>query len=238
MKILIDADPICYRAVYSKTVTNPQELYDKIDEIFNQILEATNPYATEQDYVAFLTGKGNFRYEVSDIYKANRPKDKPTLLEPSREYIIEKYNAVVSSGQEADDDIATAAHLLYPDVIVVSIDKDLRTVPCNLYNPNRDTWEIIDYNAAMMNFYTQLLVGDKVDNIIGVNKIGPVTAAKILDGSKGDYDMWCRCLEAYGGDAERATMNGRLLWLRRYEGEVWQPPKGTQWQERLDFGQD
>jgi len=107
---------------------------------------------------------------------------------------------------------------------VVSIDKAFRQVPCLLYNPGRDTWEEIEEVEGLKFFYSQLLIGDSVDNIKGVWKVGPAKAAKLLDGATTELEMWTRCLEAYEGDRDRAIMNGRRLWLSRYENQLWTPP--------------
>jgi 5'-3' exonuclease len=93
-----------------------------------------------------------------------------------------------------------------------------------LFNPTKNEWTEVSEEEGMYFFYTQLLTGDKVDNIHGVHKVGPVKALKILEGATTEQEMWERCLEAYEGDYDRAVMNGRLLWLRRVEGQIWEPP--------------
>ena len=39
-----------------------------------------------------------------------------------------------------------------------------------------------------------------------------------------EEDLWDAVIKAYDGDIDRVVENARLLWLRRYEGEIWQPP--------------
>jgi 5'-3' exonuclease len=77
----------------------------------------------------------------------------------------------------------------------------------------------------MHSFYKQILTGDAADNIIGLQGIGPVKAEKILAEAFDEEALYAACLEAYDGDEARVLENGRLLWLRRYEGQEWQPPK-------------
>lgn len=193
--------------------------------MLQNILEATNPFATKDDYIIFLTGKGNYRHELTDTYKANRvDKEKPILLNLARQYMIDTYDARVSEGQEADDDIAIEATRLYPDCVIVSIDKDFRQIPGTIYNPQKGMWEKITEWDALLNFYEQVLVGDRVDNIIGVHKVGPVKAKKLLDPCKNELEMFKVCVDAYEGDIERVILNARLLWLRREENQLWTPP--------------
>ena len=225
VKLLIDGDPLTYQAAFSQDGQTVGGICEKLDKIIEEILQATNPYATKDDYQIFLTGKGNFRHEISDVYKLNRVgREKPLLLGFARQYLIESYGATVSEGQEADDDIAIEATRLYPDCVIVSVDKDFRTIPSTIYNPGRKSWEKVTEKAAMFNFYEQVLTGDDADNIIGIYKVGPKTAQKMLAGCQTDLEMFKVCVEAYENDVERVIMNARLLWLRRQENQVWMPP--------------
>ena len=224
--VLIDADPLAYRAVYSKGGDTLGGVVEKINDLYQQITEdIIYEFGNDLKYQSFLTGKNNFRYDVAKDYKAQRPTEKPVLINFARDYIVEEYDAVVTEGEEADDAIAINATKHYPDAIIVSIDKDFRQVPCILYNPVKKEFDRIDYWNGLKFFYQQLLTGDKVDNIHGLYKVGPVKAYKILEGATTELELWQRCLDAYEGDYERAVMNGRLLWLRRQEKQIWEPPK-------------
>jgi len=225
--ILIDADILAYKAAFSKSSTSIASLIEKIDEIFKRILDNVQERFGEDIIVkAYLTGSNNFRKELSQDYKAHRTGEKPVLLNLVREYILDAYPCEVVEGQEADDAIAIEATKLYPKAVIVSIDKDFRQVPGLLYNPGRDTWEDITEFQGLKAFYTQMLTGDVTDNIKGVWKVGPIRAETILKGATTELEMWKRCLDAYERDYDRAVMNGRLLWLRRYENQLWTPPEG------------
>lgn len=224
--ILIDADTIAYRAVLSKSGGTVGGVIEKLEEQFKFIVESVQErFGKNCFYKAYLTGSGNFRKDVAENYKANRKGEKPVLLSFARDYILDHYPSELSEGEEADDAIAIAATRLRPDAVIVSIDKDFEQVPCLLFNPNRNTWVEVDDWSGLKAFYKQLLVGDNVDNVKGVWKVGPVKADEILAGATTELELWKRCLEAYEGDYERAVMNGRLLWLRRQENQLWEPPK-------------
>ena len=49
-------------------------------------------------------------------------------------------------------------------------------------------------------------------------------AEKLLDGATTEQEMYERCISAYNGDIDRVIENARLLWLRREEGQLWEPP--------------
>lgn len=226
-KILIDADTIAYRAVFSQGCDNIGSICTKINELVAKTVDSVQErYGNNVEFTVYITGSNNFRKEISDTYKANRPKERPEFLGFARDYILEEFPSVLTEGEEADDAIAIAATAHYPNAVIVSIDKDFRQVPCTLYNPNRDEWEEVDEWSGLSFFYEQMLVGDTADNIKGVNKVGPVKAKKLLSPATTEQELWRIVLDAYEGDYDRAVMNGRLLWLRRQENQLWTPPVG------------
>jgi DNA polymerase I len=223
--ILIDADPFAYRAALSRDNDTIGGVLQKIDELFENSVEAVKTrFGDDLTYKAFLTGSNNFRKEISESYKGNRKAEKPVMLSLAREYILDNYICELTEGEEADDAIAIQATRLYPHAVIVSIDKDFKQVPCKLYNPTKREWSDVEPWEGLVFFYQQLLMGDRADNIIGVYGLGPAKAAKLLVGCKTEGEMWKRCVEAYKGDTETARMNGKLLWLRREENQVWEPP--------------
>lgn len=226
LPVLIDADIITYRAAFSPDVTSEETAKDKIDGIVELIKENTSLLDIGQ-YEFYLTGKGNFRKDIAVTaeYKGNRKnKERPTFLDYSRDYIYNKYNAVYSVDQECDDNIAIRACDLGYKCIAASVDKDFLQIPCWHYNIRREEWYKLEPFEALRFFYTQILTGDSVDNIIGLYKIGPVKAGKILESCETEKELYNKCLEVYDNNVDRVVENARLLWLRRYENEIWEPP--------------
>jgi hypothetical protein len=224
--VLIDGDIVAYRAAYSTEGGHADDVADKVDELMDYILDATT--FDGSPFKVYLTGDGNFRYDVAVTvpYKGNR-KDtkKPEFLPDARDYLVEDYGAVVSSGEEADDLIAIEATRLGPHTIIASVDKDFLQVPCVHYNTNKQTFTEQDELSATRFFYTQILTGDRADNIQGLHRVGPVKAAMILGESTDEVEMYNKCVQAYDGDVDRVIENARLLWLRREEGQLWHPPE-------------
>ena len=201
----------------------------KIDDLIWFILDKTTVFPElHEDYVVYLTGKGNFRNEIakSHVYKGNRKSvQKPRHLQHARDYMHGKYEAIISQGEEADDLIAIEATRLGHDACVASIDKDMLQIPCWHFNIVKGTYERVTPDGGMKFFYTQILTGDTADNIKGLFRVGPKKAEKILDGAVSEEELWDRVVKAYDGDEERIVENARLLWLRREVGEIWLPPK-------------
>ena len=229
MKILIDGDPYAYRSCFSKDVESEDDAVEMVDSLLEETLMEVDPFWTDDDFELFLTGKTNFRHEVavSFPYKGNRQQEKPDYLYEVRSHMIKDWAAVVSEGEEADDMIAIRATELYPDCVVVSIDKDMLQIPGSNYNPGSRKWAEISEFEGLKFFYQQILTGDKADNIIGLYGIGPKKSESMLEDCESEEAMYRVCLDAYGGDTDKVLENARLLWLRRYPGQFWEPPKTT-----------
>ena len=137
-----------------------------------------------------------FRDEMYPEYKAHRspmPDDLRAQIEPIHELVrLMGWTVLDVPGVEADDVIATLAHTASAqgvEVIVSSGDKDLSqlvnahvTIVDTMNGKKRDvagvTAEFGVPPALMIDYQT--LVGDPVDNVPGVHKVGPKTAAKWL----------------------------------------------------------
>ena len=179
------------------------------------------------DYQGFLTGSNNYRKEIAVTapYKGNRTADKPIHYDLIREYLIKAWGCIVVEDQEADDAIGIKAYEIrdIDEYIIMSIDKDLDMIRGWHYNFIKDKKYLIDDLQAIRHFYTQILTGDRVDNIVGLRGIGPKKAAKILEDCITEADMYKAVLEAYDNDETRVLENGQLLWIRRKENQIWSP---------------
>jgi len=150
------------------------------------------------DYaVCVFDAKGpTFRDDLYPAYKANRspmPDDLRSQIEPIHQVVrLMGWQVLDVPGVEADDVIGTLAVLAAKqsiEVIVSSGDKDLSqlvdqhiTIIDTMNGKRRDvagvTAEFGVPPHLMIDFQT--LVGDTVDNVPGVQKVGPKTAAKWL----------------------------------------------------------
>ena len=228
-KVLIDGDIIAYRAAFSTEQMGLSDTKSKVDDLIEFILDKTVLFPEiGLDYVVYLTGKGNFRHDIakSHVYKGNRKSvQKPRHLQTARDHMESKYQAIISQGEEADDLIAMEAAKLDYKACVASIDKDMLQIPCWHFNIVRGDYIKVEPFGGIKFFYKQILTGDRADNIVGLWKVGEVKASKILDGADTEDELWDRVIKAYDGDEERVIENARLLWLRREEAEIWQPPR-------------
>ena len=227
-RTIVDGDIVAYRCAFSTEGKPLQKLHEKIDSFMGYILDSTLDFSNGDDFPVYITGSGNFRFDygVTYPYKGNRsPGAAPRYLPTARQYLMDNYSAVMSHGEEADDLIAIDATKHDSETTVVaSIDKDMKQIPCWHYNFVTGDWHKTEPFGGLVFFYTQILTGDNVDNIKGLHRVGPKKAAKILEGKKDELSLYNACIEAYDGNVDRVIENARLLWLRRYEGQIWEPP--------------
>ena len=229
-KVLIDGDIIAYRAAFATQDLTKKDATAKVDELMDFIIGETVdfPFPSESDYQTYITGSTNFRFDIakSAPYKGNRAAtEKPKHLGLTRSHLLDKYSAIISVDEEADDLISKAAAALDYKCVVASIDKDMLQLPCWHYNFGRKEWTKVTPIEGTLFFYTQILTGDNADNIKGLHGIGPKKADKLLDGCDTEESMWDVVFKAYDGDIDRIIENARLLWLRRYDNEMWEPPQ-------------
>jgi hypothetical protein len=208
----------------TKTAGPLRDSLSNLKHIINKI--ANNPRFSS--YEVFIAGEGNFRKELVDYYKKDRdPFSIPLHYDQLHAYLRRKYNAVVVNGEEVDDRVSILCYQNPLTHVICSIDKDLDNTPGFHYNPDKDEFYYVDPQTADYLFYRQMLTGDGVDSIPGLPGIGIKKAEPILADAESLEDMCKTVYDAYvakGYDYDYFVEQGRLLWMRREEGEMWVPP--------------
>lgn len=208
------------------------KLQDSIAEIIDQL----QPTRT----VLALTDTENWRKGVMSTYKFNRKKTrKPIVYKPLRELCHETMEVYQRPGLEGDDILgilATHPTLIPGEKILVSIDKDMKTIPGLHLNYQKarasGEWEahLITERSADRHHLYQTLTGDATDGYPGCPGVGPVSAEKVL----GDDPTWDKVVGAYkkaGLGEGVALQNARVARILRYtdydfktkEVKLWQP---------------
>lgn len=203
--VLVDGSSYLFRAFHAlPELTNSRgEPTNAILGVVTMIRRLLNDYSPEHIAVVFDAPGGSFRNELYAEYKANRPPMPEELrvqIEPLHDIIRSMgLPLVMVPGVEADDVIGTLARQateLGMETLISTGDKDMAQLVdahVSLINTMSETFtdrtgveekfgvkpeQITDYLALM---------GDSVDNIPGVPKCGPKTAAKWLQ-AYGDLD--------------------------------------------------
>jgi 5'-3' exonuclease len=110
---------------------------------------------------------------------------------------------------------------------MVHIDKDLNQFRGWHYNYRKKEKYYVSEFEGLTAFYTQILTGDRIDNIIGLKGIGPVKAKRILAECTNENELYEAVLKAYEGDQQRVLENAQLLWLQRSLNQTWTPPSSS-----------
>tara|TARA_A100000172_G_scaffold69061_3_gene48998 strand:+ start:286 stop:1299 length:1014 start_codon:yes stop_codon:yes gene_type:complete len=247
MVALLDADIIAYRAAsvsqddiewpdgsYGWTLSS-QQAKDSARHIINQWMNGS-----KHNSVALCwSSSGNFRKEVDPTYKANRKGEKPFLYNEVSEWMKQNYESYAVDRLEADD-VMAIYHTAGTNSVIVSIDKDMQTVPGHVYNPDKDRApRRITVGQADRFWMLQVLQGDRADGIQGIPRVGPKKAEKILANVRSNLpDMWAVVVAAYrdaGLTEDDAINTARLTRILRHEDydmeskeiKLWHPIKPT-----------
>lgn len=197
--VLIDGSSYLYRAFYAlpnlknSSGKNTGAIHGVIN-MLNKLMKTHNP----DHIVVIFDAKGkNFRHEIYKDYKGTRkamPEELVEQVQPIINFIESLGIKVIQiKGVEADDVIATLAKKFSNQnekVIISSGDKDLaQLVDQNIELVNSFDNKLLDKKAIKEKFGVLpekifdylVLVGDKSDNVPGVNKVGPKTAIDLLE---------------------------------------------------------
>ena len=249
---LIDADSIAHKAyhiVKDLELSEDEKIIEALLKIegmeasmFNEFEDEMGVYISHFVYF-FTTCKNNFRKEIAETYKANRPEKDELVFRILDAYICfhEEHSTVYKSDTlEADDLIPKFIRengLKTNEYCIFNLDKDLDQLEGFHFNYQRvvlrdennevmlsnDGEKIMRYKGlkyitrkeAFYNFCTLILVGDSSDNISGVKGVGIKGAEKLLTG-KTIFGMWRQVVEQYltKESKDKLKMNVKLMRLR------------------------
>ena len=147
--------------------------------------------------VVFDAKGKTFRHDMYSEYKANRPpmpEDLVQQIDPIHRIIsLMGIKLIMISGVEADDVIGTLAEQARQkklNTVISTGDKDMTQLVCeNVSVVNTMSGELLDEGGVLKKFGVGpelitdylALIGDKSDNVPGVDKVGPKTAVKWLN---------------------------------------------------------
>jgi 5'-3' exonuclease len=200
MIILLDADSLVFASCYNTGsedifYTDLEDAVSKFDEQFMAIINEIEKRYDIKKIMTFNGSKGNFRKILNSEYKANRKKqDLPPLLHDMHEYVKKNYSSIYGYGVETDDLVARywknlSDEIGKENVMIVSIDKDYKQLPCLYYNYHYKWKEFynITNDQALYNFYEQMITGDSADNVNFFKGKGKVFAKTYLNGCKSKF---------------------------------------------------
>jgi hypothetical protein len=236
--LLVDADSIAYRAAASAEGLSSSiaiaRAHDSISRICNDLAGEFG------EFQIILSREHNFRKFLTASYKANRVAvQRPEFLPDVVSFIRTEFpsNIEIGSGKQVDlegDDIVSISH--YRSIgeqrttIIAGLDKDLRQIPTRHYNWVKGILDEVSEHEGRCNFYTQLVIGDRADNVGGYDGTARVSIPKFLqpvineikDAGSESEKLGIVC-KLYQPAYFSLLMNGNLLHLLRHEEDYWCP---------------
>jgi len=197
--LLVDGSSYLYRAFHAlpELRNSKGEPTGAIYGVLNMLRKLAADYKAAARACVFDAKGKTFRDEVYAEYKANRaamPDDLSAQVEPLREAVAALgWPVLVIDGVEADDVIATLTEQAKRDgwrTVISTGDKDFaQLVGEQVMLVNTMSNEKLDIEGVKKKFGIPpekfldylTLIGDAIDNIPGVDKVGPKTACKWIE---------------------------------------------------------
>lgn len=228
MILLIDADITAYSSA-SRAEEEVQWDEDtwtiytdlpKAKDHFEFLLKSYQEVTGVKEYKLCFSGSDNFRKKINPTYKGNRKSRKPVGYSALKQWALETFPSMCKPTLEADDCIGILATKFAGKTIVVSMDKDLLTIPGKMYKLNQDgtgEWYETDTKTADYRFLIQCMTGDATDGYAGIPGVGPKKAEELL---RKHGAVWKTVEQAYlshGLTKEDALLNARMARILRQE---------------------
>lgn len=214
---LIDGDILVWRTA-SAVASQQMDALEMHERIMFDVEEWTRrAFCTHA--IVCLSGprESNFRRKVYELYKAHRPDERPEHHAACLQIVSDNCKTFQRKALEADDCLGLLATLgTVQQPVMVSIDKDLRTVPGWHFNPDKEDFPVrVRWDAADRMWMTQWMCGDSSDGYKGMEKIGPKKAEGILERAEQDeMDPVVAVLKAYRDHAKGYDLDYTLAMAR------------------------
>lgn len=206
--------------------------YQKAVEKIDRILDKTGCQKAE---LFFTGGRKNFRYDLTKgaehKYKDNRTDMRtPVGLRDLKDKLLGSYEGRLDDDFEADDVVVYKKTKSPEKFILCAVDKDvLNAVEGKHFNyyesekfDKNMTWYETDAQTALKWPFMQTLMGDRTDNIIGLHRVGPKKAEKLLSDCETKKELWESVVKAYeagGRTKEDALLNYNLVCMTLLQGD-------------------
>jgi DNA polymerase I len=238
-RLLVDADILAYRSSFSVEEALEVEPgywtwhcdFNKVIGSIKETLQYFQDLLDTEDYELCLSDDNeNFRKALLPEYKEKRVRVKrPLVLKEVRRWMVEEEDAIILPGLEGDDvmGILSTTEDDFDDIIV-SMDKDMKTIPGKFYRNAEDGLVNISEQEADYWHLYQTLTGDTTDGYGGCPGVGGVKAKKALD----EAPTWPTVASLFakaGLDEEYALTQARMARILRASDWSYEEMKVKLW---------
>lgn len=177
---LVDANGVPIREDGKRFVyrdKTEEELIEAVDSVMENILNNSGA----DSYVAYIKGARTTdkRLSINPDYKAQRSQIPPRWWESVKQGFIRRWGAIEANDYEVDDFVLATKNML-KDSFIVAIDKDLLSLEGKHYNWKTQEWIEVSKVSASVKFWTDMVVGQPIDNIKGIPGRGPKFAENLF----------------------------------------------------------
>lgn len=184
---------VIYRAAFASQLTGvdlddglgDEPIIDEraaVQKALQLVAEWTKKAGCSSSIVCLSSIKSDsFRHRLWPTYKGNRTAPKPGAYLAVREALEDEFEVYQEPGLEADDLMGIAGTSEAAQCVIVSMDKDMKTVPALVFNPAHDNRPVrIKPGVADQMWMKQTMTGDTIDNYPGIPGVGEMKAQEIL----------------------------------------------------------
>ena len=241
MKLLIDADFICYKACAAAeteidfgddVILVTSNFSDAYGATKRELTKLRDQFGSFTSVILFFSDGQNFRKKILPEYKGHRNRKKPCGYKRVINKLKTEFEVIIMPELEADDAMGIYA-TKHPGNIIISPDKDMKQIPGKLYNLN-ETFTVSTEEGAKWHL-TQCLSGDQTDGYGGVPGIG-VKRAETLFKDKGC--SWKTVVDAFKEknlSEEDALVNARLARILTVEDYDFKNNRPILWDPSSDY---
>ena len=224
MTALIDADVIVYRAISVAASSvdwdgggdMPLNNLPAAKKVADLLVRDWTLMAKEKQALLIFSDrtkpKASFRHHVHPFYKANRGGPKPPMHDEIHDYLYENYKSTHLRDCEGDDLMGILV-TNDPKYVMVTIDKDMQTLPGRLVNPmdKNPTPKKTSAFEAEYNWMYQTIVGDQVDNFKGAPGAGPVAAMAALAGKIHADELYAAAMGVFSDQSHKTAPSKKFV---------------------------
>lgn len=204
-RMIIDGNNLLFRAYYSKSIKDHQKPPKQIIKSFLMMLKnIVKKFEPESVYISWdkrlNENPVNFRKDLSP-YKEQRKETEDriqvhNIIDDVQECVDALgIQTILPYNLEADDVIRFITELDNKTNVIISSDKDLLQLVSertHVYMPTKDTIVNLDNFERIVGIpkkhyiLYKCIIGDKSDNVIGIDRYGPVRAKNLINNYEND----------------------------------------------------
>lgn len=231
MTALLDADVIVYKSIFpaSTSVNWDGEVGGEIQmnnlpaakKLAADIVKQWTLKAKKKRALLVFSDRSkpmaSFRHLIHPSYKSKRPDEKPPMWAEVHDFLTVNWKSHFIKDLEGDDTMGILA-TVNPKYTMVTIDKDMTTLPARMVNPdkvdelgNGQIPRKIRVVEADRNWMFQTITGDTVDNYKGAPGAGDKRASLALAGLTNINEMYVSARNVFREQFDKPSMHSKFV---------------------------